>query len=584
MRRPCLSGLLMLTDLLIRNFAIIDELQVSFGDGLNLISGETGAGKSIIIGAISLLLGDRTSTDMIRSTEETALVEACFHIAGMEPLQEKLQELGLDGGDQLVIKRTISRSGKNKVFINGSIGNLGMLSSVCELLVNICGQREHQMLLNKENHIDILDDFGGLRAVRQEYEGFYGDYLSLKSSLAELESQQAGNKALEELHRFQLEDIVDAAVSPGEDELLQDERRVITHTQKLIAYADTAHDKLYGSQGSVLEGLRFVFNNIREIKKIDAGMRIAEQDLDGIYYQLEDIALGLRDYGKNLSIDPRRLEAIEERLELLSLLKRKYGGTLAAVLKSKADLEKSLGDKSALHEEIEQKKKSLLEIKSRLQDQAHLLSGQRRQTAARLQSAIEAEIRTLKMDKAAFEVLLQKLPAGGEQFLNAKGMDDVEFYLSTNRGEELKPLARIASGGELSRIVLAMKKVLAGSGSVGTIIFDEVDSGIGGAVAEIVGEKLRDVSGHYQVICITHLPQIACFANRHFLVAKQETAERTMTVIRSLSEEERLEEIARMLAGVELTDKAREHAREMLNASKPDPSPNVVIGDRSTRG
>jgi DNA repair protein RecN (Recombination protein N) len=560
----------MLTDLLIRNFAIIDELQVSFGDGLNLISGETGAGKSIIIGAISLLLGDRASIDMIRSTEETALVEACFYIAGMEPLQQKLQELGLDGGNQLVIKRSISRSGKNKVFINGSIGNLGMLSSVCELLVNICGQREHQVLLNKENHIDILDDFGGLREFRQEYEGLYCGYLSLKTSLAELESQQASNKALEELHGFQLKDIVEAAVCLGEDELLQDEKRVITNMQKLIGYADSAHDKLYGSQGSVLEGLRLVSNNIREIKKIDGGIKITEQDLEGIYYQLEDMALCLRDYGKNLSVDPRRLEAIEERLELLSLLKRKYGGSLAAVLKSKEDLEKSLEDKSALQEDIEQKKQSLLDITSKLQDKAHLLSEQRRLTAERLKYAIEAEIHTLKMDKASFEVLLQKLPESGEHFLNVKGMDAVEFYLSTNRGEELKPLARIASGGELSRIVLAMKKVLAGSGSVGTIIFDEVDTGIGGAIAEIVGEKLRDVSGHYQVICITHLPQIACFANRHFLVSKQETAERTKTIIRSLSEEERLDEIARMLAGVELTEKAREHAREMMNASRFD--------------
>ena len=559
----------MLTDLAIRNFAIIDELHVSFGDGLNLISGETGAGKSIIIGAISLLLGDRASTDMIRSTEETATVEASFHIAGMEPLQNKLRELGLDAGEQLIIKRTVSRSGKNKVFINGSIGNLVMLSSLCELLVNICGQREHQVLLHKENHIDILDDFGGLQEFRRKYEGLYEDYLSSKSCLAGLESRQAGNKSREELQRFQLKDILEATVSPGEDELLHDEKKVIINVHKLIGAADAAHARLYGNQVSVLEGLRSVSQNIKEIKKIDGALSIAEQDLDGIYYQLEDMALCLRDYGKNLSFDPHRLEAIEERLELLSRLKRKYGGTLESVLQTKADLENSLGDKSALQEEIAEKQKLLRGIISRLQYQAHLLSEHRKKAAARLRLAIESEIHTLKMDKATFEVVLQKLPEDQEYLFNVKGMDEVEFYLSANRGEELKPLARIASGGELSRIVLAMKKVLAGSGSVGTIIFDEVDSGIGGAVAGIVGEKLRDVSGHYQVICITHLPQIACFANRHFLVSKQETGERTKTIIRSLSEEERLDEIARMLAGVELTEKAREHAREMLDASRP---------------
>ncbi|MCG6537126.1 MAG: DNA repair protein RecN, partial [Syntrophales bacterium LBB04] len=434
---------------------------------------------------------------MIRSTEETATVEASFNITGMSLLQEKLQGLGLEGGDELVIKRTISRSGKNKVFINGSIGNLGMLSSLCELLVNVCGQREHQVLLNRDNHIDILDDFGSLRSVRQEYEELYKEYLSLHSRLAELGSRQASDRAREELHQFQLKDIVAAAVSLGEDEALQDEKRVITHLQKLIGYADAAHDRLYGSQGSVLAGLRQVLNNIKEIKKIDGGLRIAEQDLDGIYYQLEDTALCLRDYGKNLSFDPRRLEAIEERLERLSQVKRKYGGTLAAVLQYQADLEKTLGNNSALQEEIARNKQALQDLMSRLQAKAGHLSEQRSRTAGRLQSAIEAEIHTLKMDKAAFAVFLQKLPAEGGQTLNLKGMDEVEFYLSTNRGEELKPLARIASGGELSRIVLAMKKVLAGSGSVGTIIFDEVDSGIGGAVAEIVGEKLRDVSGHY---------------------------------------------------------------------------------------
>ena len=280
----------------------------------------------------------------------------------------------------------------------------------------------------------------------------------------------------------------------------------------------------------------------------------------------------MRDYGKNLSFDPSRLDAIEERLEFLSLLKRKYGGTLAAVLKVRADLEKSLGDDCVLQEEIDQKQTALHAVKTQLRDKAHVLSQQRSQAAVRLKSSIEDEIHTLKMDKASFEVVLERLPDDGETFPNANGIDDVEFYLSSNRGEELKPLARIASGGELSRIVLAMKKVLAGSGSVGTIIFDEVDSGIGGAVAEIVGEKLRSVSEHYQVICITHLPQIACFASRHFFVSKQETAKRIKTIIRTLSEAERLNEIARMLAGVELTVKAKEHAREMLAASRLGPS------------
>lgn len=558
----------MLLDLSIRNFAIIDELQVSFGKGLNLISGETGAGKSIIIGAISLLLGDRASMEMIRSAEETATVEACFDIAGMESLKAILAELGLESGDELYIKRMISRSGKNKVLINGSMGNLGMLSAICGRLINLSGQQEHQMLLHKENHIDILDDFGSLQPLRQEYHKLYGRYLSLQAELAALCSQQTLYEAEEELHRFQLKEIVGAGIQAGEDERLLEEKKIISHAQKLLALAEAAHEKLYGQQGAVLEGLRLVLDSIKEINKIDENMKIAPPAVEQIYYQLEDMASVLRDYGKGLFFDPRRLEAVEERLELLGQLKRKYGGTLEEVAKKQAFLEKSCHDKSALCEDMEKQRKARDELKVQLYDKARLLSAKRKRAAVRLQSAIDTEIHALKMEKASFSVVFQDVPDSEDTTPHAKGFDDIEFYIATNAGEEMKPLARIASGGELSRIVLAIKKVLANSGAAGTIIFDEVDSGIGGAVAEIVGEKLWDISRHYQVICITHLPQIACFAHRHFLVAKQAAGERTQTVIRFLAEGERLDEVARMLAGVELTEKTREHAREMLEAAR----------------
>jgi DNA repair protein RecN (Recombination protein N) len=558
----------MLNEIFIRNFAIIDEIRVSFGDGLNVISGETGTGKSIIIGAVSLLLGDRASADMIRSSEDAAVVEACFNVAGMEVLQNRLKEMEMDNGDELIIRRTVSRSGKNRVYINGSMASLASLSSIIESLINICGQHEHQLILNRENHIDILDAFGGLQSLRDEYGELYERYNFLKAKLRELEAASARIKAEEELYRFQSGEITNAGISPGEDESLLEEKKVISHAQKLLELADAADDRLYGKTDSVLEELRAVMANLREIKNIDRGLKIEERDVETIYYQLEDISATIRKYAKNLSFDQQRLDVVEERLEFLGRMKRKYGGTLEAVLKRQSELENALKNIATIDGDVEQTIKSMELCRKQLKEKADRLAENRRDAGERLKGAIEKEIHTLKMARASFDVFFKPFREGEEDVFRAKGTDDVEFYLSTNAGEELKPLARIASGGELSRIVLAIRKVLAGTGPLGTIIFDEVDSGIGGATAEIVGEKLREVARNYQVLCITHLPQIACFADRHYLVAKEERDERTSTSIRFLSEDERLDEITRMLAGVEKTEKAREHAREMLKASR----------------
>ena len=557
----------MLSELRIRNFALIDELQVSFGEGLNVITGETGAGKSIIIGAISLLLGDRASTEMIRSAEEMATVEASFQIAEMGFLKEKLREMDLEGGEELIIKRTISRSGKNKVNINGSIASLAILSSLCESLINICGQHEHQVMLNKEKHLDLLDDFGGLKELRGAYEVLYEQYRSWQGKLVELEEKCRRNMEEEEFRKYQLGEITAANLAEQEEESLLEEKKMITHARKLLAYAEEAEASLYSKEGSVLEELRRAMANIREIRKIDEKLPLEERDVEGTYYHLEDMALTLRNYAKGLSCDESRLAVIEERLELLGSLKRKYGGTLEAVLQKKLALENSLSVMTSLHEERARLGPAIDKIRCELEEEARHLSEKRKKSALRLAAGMDAEIRSLRMEKAAFHVHFHE-PDGEPPSFHSKGIDDVEFYLSTNIGEEAKPLARIASGGELSRIVLAMKKIMAKTGQVGTIIFDEVDSGIGGATAGIVGEKLKDVAGKYQVLCITHLPQIACFGSRHFLVSKEEKGERTKTGIRFLSEEERLEEITRMLAGVEITEKARAHAREMLAASR----------------
>ncbi|HVO66599.1 MAG TPA: DNA repair protein RecN [Syntrophales bacterium] len=559
----------MLTELSIRNFAIIDELKISFTEGLNVITGETGAGKSIIIGAMSLLLGDRSSVDMIRSQEDSAVVEAMFDIGEMNDLKKVIREMGFHVGKELILKRIVSRTAKNRVYVDGQLATLGMLSTISESLVNICGQHEHQIILNADKHIDILDEFGGLLQLRSEYSEMYNQYLAYNDKLRQL---QAVNKTRDErgaFLKFQIKEIEDAGIKIGEDETLLDEKRVLNNVQKLTEYATAAYDMLYGKTGSVLEGLRGLKSNVKEIKKIDSGLKLSEQDMDTVYYQLEETALNLREYKKNLSYDPARLEAIDNRLELLGQLKRKYGRTLDEVLKKSAEIEKDLKSIESVDNEIEQISKEVESLSPLLLDKARTLSQKRREAALLLKKAIEEELHTLRMDKAAFEVTFTE-PAGDRKSIsfNPRGIDGVEFYLTTNVGEELKPLNRIASGGELSRIMLAIKKVLARSGSVGTLIFDEVDSGIGGATAADVGRKLKDVSQHHQVLCITHLPQIACFGDMHYRVVKNVSGERTITSVDVLSEEGRLDEIARMLSGTELTKKTREHAREMLAISR----------------
>jgi DNA repair protein RecN (Recombination protein N) len=559
----------MLRELSIKNLAIIDELTTSFTEGLNVISGETGAGKSIIMGALSLLLGERASNDLIRSSEESAEVEALFDIRGENGIREKLDAMGLYDGNELLMKRTVSRSGKNRVYINGNLATLGMLSSLSEFLVNICGQHEHQVILDADNHIDILDEFGDLLPQRIEYSGLYNEYQVLLRRLEELKAVNREKGEREELLRFQLKEIGESGLKIGEDAELQGERKILVNAQKLKEYAEESYDILYGREGSVLEGFVRAVKNLKEIKTIDSGLEISDEEMESVEFGLEEIAYTLRDYKKGLVYNPQRIEEIDDRLEYLGRLKRKYGGEIGHILEKEKTIEEELGLISSMEQEIEKTSEKIAENHAIVLQKARELSQKRRDAARVLEKDVEREIHSMMMNNTGFEVRFQESPEENDGTpLNPKGIDSLEFYLSTNIGEDMKPLNKIASGGELSRIVLAMKKVLAMTASVGTVVFDEVDSGIGGAAAEAVGEKLKDVSTHHQVICITHLPQIACFGNTHFLVTKKVNKGRTTTGINFLDESERVDEITRMLGGLEITEKTREHAREMLKASQ----------------
>ncbi len=557
----------MLHELSITNFAIIDELHVSFDEGLNIISGETGAGKSILVGAVSLLLGDRATADMIRTQTDTATVEALFHIENNGTLQEKLSAMGFSAGGELVIRRVISRSGKNRAQINGQMATLANLAAISESLINICGQHEHQVILCAENHIDILDEFGSCLEARLLYENIYSRYQQIGERIGKLEDMHRHRAEKIDLIQFQLQEIKNLDPRAGEDALLADEKKVLQNVQKLADWANRAHALLYAENGCINDQLKEVLSCLGEIQKIDSGLNLSLPELEGSYAVLQEAALTLRDYTKKLFFDPERLAMIDERLDLLNRLKRKHGGTLNTLLIRKQEMEEELQQVSHVEEELAKLAKEKNAVAQQLHEKALALSKLRRQAAVLLKEAIDAEIHDLNMPHARFFVEFLKRAPETDHAYGPKGSDNIEFYLASNAGEEPKPLHKIASGGELSRIVLALKNVLSQTGSVATVLFDEVDSGIGGATAEIVGRKLKQISAHHQVICITHLPQIASFSGRHLRVTKQVYDGRTSTAVEKIDDAQKIEEISRMLGGVDVTETAREHAREMLAAA-----------------
>jgi len=557
----------MLHELSITNFAIIDELHVSFDEGLNIISGETGAGKSILIGAVSLLLGDRATADMIRTQTDTATVEALFNIQSDHSLREKLVSMGFSADEELVIRRVISRTAKNRVQINGQMATLADLAAISESLINICGQHEHQIILSAENHIDILDEFGGCLPARQAYEDVYVRYQQCLERIEKLNDLRQRRAEKIDLIQFQLKEMKDLHPVAGEDALLADEKKVLVNAQKLADLANRSYALLYGEGGCISDRLKDVLQAIREIQRIDAGMKLPLADVEGSYVILQEAALALRDYTRKLIFDPERLATIDERLDAINRLKRKHGGTLDAVLQSKMNMEAELESVENADEELLKLSREKDAIASDLRQRALALSEIRFRAALLLKEAVDAEIHDLNMPHAAFFAsFLKRCPEAGDSY-GPKGGDEIEFYLAANVGEEPKALNKIASGGELSRIVLALKNVLSRTGSVATVVFDEVDNGIGGATAEIVGRKLKEVSHHHQVICITHLPQIASFGGRHLRVAKQVAGGRTATTVEEIDDEQKIEEIGRMLGGVDVTQSARDHARAMLAAA-----------------
>ncbi len=548
----------MLTDLFIKNFAIIDNLHVSFREGLNVLTGETGAGKSIIIDAVNLVLGGRASADLIRTGEEEASVEAIFDTAATPAIREWLAETGVDCDAELLVKRTVSRSGRNRVFVGGGLSTLSVLSDLASRLINIYGQHESQTLLRPDNHLFLLDGFSSLAKAREEFAALHGEYRQNLNTLQRLEEGEREAERRMDMLSFQSSEIAAASLRIGEEEELAEEKELLAHAGKLLENSQGAFELLYGGDAAIIGSLRRVASGVGEIAAIDAKVAGLAETLNNAYLQLEDAALALRDYAGRVETDPRRLQEIDDRLDLIGQLKKKYGTTIADIIAFREEIDRELAALVNREESKADLEKKARELRERLTQLGQDLSRRRKEGAKALRAAMEKELKDLAMKSAHFEVALAPLEEP-----RATGMERAEFLFSPNPGEAPRPLARIASGGELSRLMLALKQVHPES-DVPTLVFDEVDSGIGGATSTLVGKKLKRVAREQQVLCITHLPQVAAFADHHFRVEKVVDEGRTCTRVTLLSGEELVKEMARMLGGVKITEKTLEHAREMI--------------------
>ncbi|HEY7713417.1 MAG TPA: DNA repair protein RecN [Candidatus Binatia bacterium] len=559
----------MLRELRIKNFAIIDEVVLELKPGLNILTGETGTGKSIILNALGLVAGERGASDIIRAGEDAATVEALFDAlpAGIE---STLREAGFDADGELVIKRVLSRSGKNRIYLNGSLCPLGVLAETGSALVHIYGQHEQHNLLQADTHLNLLDAFANLAplSMREKYGTLAQAWNELKESRESLEQRRRDRALLE----AQAEEIGHARLHPGEEEEIRATKNILSHGEKLHQGCREGEELLYEGDGALVGQLRKYTVRLRELAAIDCHLQPTLDLLDSSLAQLQEAATQLRRYAERVHFDPRALEQVEDRLAEIQRLKRKYKAEVEDILRLYEEISLSLKNLESSEEQIAGLEKAFAEARKVAWGQAEKISHERRRAAQKMKRDMEREVRALGMPETAFEVrfMTQNDRADDPPFfiagrrLTDRGMDQVEFYFSPNPGEPVKPLAKIASGGELSRLMLALKALVLTPGVVSTLLFDEVDAGVGGRVAEIVGKKLKQVATYHQVISVTHLPQIAALADAHFVVQKAVEKGRTFTRVKQLSEQERVGELARMLGGVKITEQVRRHAEELV--------------------
>ena len=565
----------MLKSLYVRDYALIEELRVEFDAGLTVITGETGAGKSILIGALQAILGVRTSSSVIRSGAAKAVIEGIFDSGDDPAMASLLRAYAAEPAPLTILRREIAPS-HSRGFINDTPATLSAMRAVASRLIDLHGQHEHQSLLNVSTHLGLLDDFGRLGAAREAYAGHYRAFSALRKEREALAARQQDMEERRALHDFQIEEIDRVSPREGEEEALEKERRVLEHAERLHEASVRLGAALYEGGGAIHDQLVAVRDELRELAEIDPLFGETLDEIEAACIVTAETASFLKQYGERAASDPERLEEIRMRLVDLRSLARKYGGTLEAALAHRRKIGEAREEAERFDAALASLAERMAATREQLSEAAGSLSAQRKEVARAIRKAVEEECGKLGMADCRFEVRfsVDEHPEGwivaGDRraAAHASGMDRAEFYISTNRGEALRPLVRVASGGEISRIMLALKTVLARSEAFPALVFDEIDTGISGAVAGKVGQSLRALAASHQVVAITHLPQIASQGDTHFVVEKYASGARVATRIRRLAEEQWAEQVAGLMAGKEITDAALQSARDLLKASR----------------
>lgn len=564
----------MLKSLQIKDYALIENIVVEFGRGLNIITGETGAGKSIIIGAMGLLLGERASKDAVRKGAKKSIVEGIFEVSGNEKVRRLIKENDLDDSDEVILRREISIRGNSRIFVNDTPVNLSFLKEIGYLLVDLHGQHEHQSLLRANTHIDMLDEFGTYEEKLKEYRKLYTEIETKEKELKELMRKESLLKEKKELFEYQIKEIDSVSPEEKEDEEIHAELNILENAERILEISNSAYAELYDSEGSISERIGFVLAKLSELQRIDEGVKEKIEELENALALVQDVSDSLVKYIDRVELDPEKLGELRERLGAINMLKKKYGGSIKAVLEYRAKIGEEFDSAANFDLKISSLEKEIETIRLKLGSKAGEISTLRKATARSLEKEIQENLKYLGIKDGKFEVRFKRIESDGfDTYCESEnkkyrafpaGIDIVEFFITTNLGEDPKPLIKIASGGEVSRIMLALKTSLAKNDKLPLLIFDEIDTGVSGHIASKVGGAMKNLAEFHQIIAITHLPQIAALSDNHYRVQKYAVDGRVISGIERLNEEEKIYEVAKLLSGEEVTDASLNSARELI--------------------